>query len=220
MLYPYYITANVPPYIQSVFNARGGSLYASARVISMSQHLLDEIFEKTNIKFRTPACDYPRLGRSHLRPAARPYLQGNVARFVTAGRVAEEKGIGLIVEASSILRQEGVTNFSIDVYGEGNVAFYVAMANNLGVGDMIRFAGPRSQRELMDSYARGPCFPFPHVGKRAVWTGAGGGRGLRRAAHIDAELRGFRALRRSGSLLESRAVLGGFRPRDGGRREQ
>jgi glycogen synthase len=158
---PYYITANVPPYIQSVFNARGGSLYASARVISMSQHLLDEIFEKTNIRFAPPPAIIPGwVDLTYARPHG-AYLQGNVARFVTAGRVAEEKGIGLIVEASSILRREGVTNFSVDVYGEGNVAFYVAMANNLGVGDIIRFAGPRSQRELMDSYAAYDAFLFP-----------------------------------------------------------
>lgn len=79
---------------------------------------------------------------------------------MSAGAIVPHKGIELILEAGARLRANGRA-FTIDLFGDGDVAAYVDMARGLQLTDRVRFLGPRSQAELMRAYAGYDAFLFP-----------------------------------------------------------
>lgn len=143
-----------------LFDARGSALYASARILAMSRHLLDEIERLAGIAFPQGADLVP--GWADLSEALphQPYLRDGVARFVTAGAVAPHKGIELILEAGTRLKAKGRA-FTIDVFGDGRLPDYVDRVRALDLAGHVRFLGPRAQAELMRAYAGCDAFLFP-----------------------------------------------------------
>lgn len=158
--WPVETVKNTPPHVLGPFNAQGSALYRGARIIAMSDHLLDEIRTVSGVSFG---------GDVELLPGAvdltdsvphEPYLRDGTARFVTAGAVSAHKGIDLILEASRVLADRGV-RFSVDVFGDGDLPRYVDRSRSLGIGDRVRFLGPLPQRDLLRRYAGYDAFLFP-----------------------------------------------------------
>jgi glycogen(starch) synthase len=157
---PVDIASNTPAHILGLFGGEGSALYARALIISMSQHLLDEIKNLCGIAFAQGAELVP--GAVDVSAAAQhePYLREGTARFVTAGAVATHKGIDLILQASARLKAEEMA-FTVDVFGDGELPRYVDMAKALQVDDRVRFLGPRAQPELLQLYSTYDAFLFP-----------------------------------------------------------
>jgi glycosyltransferase involved in cell wall biosynthesis len=82
-------------------------------------------------------------------------------RCLYAGSIAEHKGIGLIVEAASILAHDRRTDFSVDLYGPGDWEAYRSIAERHKVDTYVRFYGPRDQRELDQLYLNHDVLLFP-----------------------------------------------------------
>jgi glycosyltransferase involved in cell wall biosynthesis len=158
--WPAEIVKNTPPYVLGPFDAQGSSLYRRARMISMSEHLLDEIRAVGGVAFAGVVDLLPGAVDLAETVPHEPYLRDGIARFVTAGSVNENKGIDLILDASRMLASRGI-RFTVDVFGEGDLPRYVDRSRSLGVGDRVRFCGPRSQRELLRLYAGYDAFLFP-----------------------------------------------------------
>lgn len=158
---PGYLFDCVPPFVRDVFNARGAALWERATVISMSRQIIDEIADKTAIRFPQGVHYVPGWVDLEAAVPHEPYLRDGRARFVTAGSIVEHKGIGLIIEAAAALRRQGVENFAVDIFGDGEVPRYVDMARSFGVGDAVRFLGVRSQLELLRAYGGYDAFLFP-----------------------------------------------------------
>ncbi|MFX1802695.1 glycosyltransferase family 4 protein [Paraburkholderia sp. A1RO-5] len=158
---PVDIASNTPAHILGLFNAQGSALYEQALIISMSQHLLDEIEEMCGITFAQGAELVPGAVDVSMAAEHLPYLTDGHARFVTAGSVNQHKGIDLILEASARLKSEGSTNFSVDIFGDGELPRYVDIARGLQIDDRVRFMGPRKQRELLQLYSNYDAFLFP-----------------------------------------------------------
>ncbi len=154
------IADNVPAAALGLFGGGGPGLYARARIISMSQHLLDEIERLSGITFPQGTELVPGWADVSDVLPHEAYLRDGVARFVTAGAVREHKGIDLILEASARLKAEGVP-FMVDVFGDGDIAGYVDRAHALGVHNQVQFRGIRSQAELRQLYAGYDAFLFP-----------------------------------------------------------
>jgi glycogen(starch) synthase len=157
---PIDIVANMPPAVLGLFNAQGSALYASALILSMSQHLLDEITTMSGIMFPQGAELVPGWADISDTTPHEPYLRDGMARFVTAGIVAAHKGMDLILEASSRLKTEGLS-FVVDVFGDGDLSQYTDKARAMQVNDCVRLLGPRTQPELSRLYAGYDAFLFP-----------------------------------------------------------
>ncbi len=157
---PAELKAHVPPTILGLFNAQGAELYATARIISMSQHLVDEIEQVGHIGFPQGVDLIPGWADETDALPHEPYLRDGEARFVTAGTVRPHKGIDLILQASSALKMSG-REFKVDIYGDGEIQRYVDMARTLQVDDRVSFKGSRRQPELLKLYAEYDCFLFP-----------------------------------------------------------
>lgn len=157
---PIEINDNTPVILQGLYGAQAGRLYESARILSVSQHLLDEIESTAGITFPQGAdivggwadlsCALPHL----------PYLRDGQARFVAAGGIFPHKGIDLILAASAQLKAEGF-NFSVDLYGDGDLPRYMDMTRTMQLQDSVRFLGPRTQAELLPSYSGYDAFLCP-----------------------------------------------------------
>jgi glycosyltransferase involved in cell wall biosynthesis len=175
---PVDIAGNVPARVLGLFGAQGSRLYERARILSVSQHLLDEIESVSGITF--PQGSDIVAGWADLSYALphEPYLREGRARFVAASALYPHKGIDLILEASARLKGAGL-DFSVDVIGDGDLRHYVDMARTLQLQGHVRFVGSRPYSDLMRSYAGYDAFlcptwerdPFPYAPLGAAGCG-------------------------------------------------
>jgi len=96
------------------------------------------------------------------RPPARTHFyRSGCLKIVSAGRVTRDKGIDLLVDAAIVLRNRGITDFQIDVYGPIVDGSIPELARQQGLGDLVRFVGTRSQDELASLFTDYDLFAFP-----------------------------------------------------------
>jgi glycogen(starch) synthase len=157
---PVDIAANVPADVRGIFNARGGEVYERARIFSVSQNLLDEIEMESSISFPQGADIVAGWADLSQSLPHQPYLQDGKARFVAASAIGPHKGTELIVEASAQLQASGV-DFSVDIFGEGDVPRYVDMAKRLRVEERVRFLGSLPYMDLLRAYSAYDAFLCP-----------------------------------------------------------
>ncbi|MBR0659121.1 glycosyltransferase family 4 protein [Neoroseomonas oryzicola] len=153
------IMASVTDGIGGLFG-QGLRALRRGKVIAMSRHLVDEIEYVADDAFPIPVEIIPGWADAADTLPHLPYLRGGVARFVTAGAMHAHKGIDLILEASRMLKSEGL-RFEVDLFGAGEVSHYIGLAQSLQVQDVVRFHGPRTQQELMRLYRSYDAFLFP-----------------------------------------------------------
>ncbi|ACS86458.1 glycosyltransferase family 4 protein [Musicola paradisiaca] len=147
--------------VLSIFNAQNGNLYKHGKIISMTKHLVDEIELLCKFTFSNKIDLVPGWVDIEKTFFKREYTRSEKLRFVTAGAVQSHKGIDIIVETAALLRKNRVENFNIEIYGDGNIAYYVDLAKQYGVSDLVSFLGPRTQPELIDIYKASDAFLFP-----------------------------------------------------------
>jgi glycosyltransferase involved in cell wall biosynthesis len=92
--------------------------------------------------------------KSIVRPSGGP------ARFVFASRVAEHKGIHLVLHAARDLLDRGVTEFSVDVYGGGG-AEWEQSARAQDVDRNVFFKGVVGKKALIAAYENYDALLFP-----------------------------------------------------------
>jgi glycosyltransferase involved in cell wall biosynthesis len=147
--------------------------------ISCSRILVDEI-EAGGIKLR-PRVDVvtnwvvgePLAPRSHF------YQPGERLRIVNAGQMAPHKGVGVLIEAAALLREQGHEEFVIDLYGDVEDQQFPTLVRTLGLENHVLFQGARSHPELARLYPRYDLFAFPTWAREpfgfapleAAWTG-------------------------------------------------
>lgn len=148
-----------PNRIQQIF-AASGRIRVNEKTIIVSQQLLDEILDLTDTKLENVSM-IPCWANPAPRAEKREYRVGGITKFVAAGGINSAKGMDLIVEASADLLKRGVSNFSVDVFGSGEIGTYVSMAKRFGVADHISFLGPKAQSELLERYSQYDLFLFP-----------------------------------------------------------
>jgi glycosyltransferase involved in cell wall biosynthesis len=158
---PDFLKAEAPLPVLSVFNAVSSGCYSQASIISMSQTLIDEISEKADVRFPQGVSLVPGWVNVSDLKIRREYHLDGITRFVNAGTVQPHKGIDLIIEASAQLYREGIRNFSVDIYGSGQIAHYSELCRQHGIDELIRFAGDLPQSRLIAKYHEYDCFLFP-----------------------------------------------------------
>ncbi len=156
---PAEIVSTTPHRVLGLFGT-GTAAYRRGRLIAMSEHLVQEIESLIGAAFAQPPDIVPGWADIRATQPHQPYLSHGSARFVAAGTVAAAKGTDLILEASALLEAEGL-DFTVDIYGSGEVSRCVGRAHALQLDHRVRFLGPRDQRELVGLYAGYDAFLFP-----------------------------------------------------------
>jgi len=148
--------------VLSIFNAHNGDIYNNGNIISMSQQLISEIKEMMDgFNFKCPVTFIPGWVDAKTPITKRAYNSNNHTKFISAGAIQPHKGIDIIIDASKLLKDHGINNFSVDIYGEGLVSDYVSISKQKNLADKIKFKGFRSQQELIEIYKNSDAFLFP-----------------------------------------------------------
>ena len=86
---------------------------------------------------------------------------GDPLRIMAAGQINRNKGVDHLIEAAALVRAAGHDGFAIDLYGQVDDPFFVALAHARGVERHVHFLGSRPQAELSEHYAEHDLFAFP-----------------------------------------------------------
>ncbi|CAN5686919.1 glycosyltransferase family 4 protein [soil metagenome] len=90
-------------------------------------------------------------------------FDGEVPVIVSVGRLIEKKGFADLVSACALLKERGC-RFRCEIIGEGPLhEVLAAQIEHVTLGDCVRLAGPRNQREIAESYATAAVFVLPCV---------------------------------------------------------
>ncbi len=158
---PVEVSTDLNPDVLALFGAHDGTLYDGASIISMSRRLLGEVEQLCGYSVAQGAVYVPGWSTASLELPERDYAPAGRVRFVAAGRVHANKGTGLILEAAALMRERAGIDFSLEIYGDGDLPWAVDLAHSLGLDDLVRFGGWRSQAELQQIYRRSDSFLFP-----------------------------------------------------------
>jgi len=88
-------------------------------------------------------------------------------RFVYIGRIVEEKGVGVLLEASSFLKDSDVT---IDMYGPIDDDYGLTMINQLGCG-IVNYRGVLEYQQVLDTLANYDALILPTFYKGEGYPG-------------------------------------------------
>ncbi len=91
-----------------------------------------------------------------------PQREPAVFRFLFAGRHEPQKGLDVLVEAVSRLRSRGGPRFEVVLLGEGSqTAGLRRRVHDLGLADIVTFAGPLDRPSLVSAYLGASAFVLP-----------------------------------------------------------
>jgi glycosyltransferase involved in cell wall biosynthesis len=150
-----------PPHVNAVFRGNDPAHVAAGGIIAVSQHLVDEMDRHWTYRFAEPPTIVHGYAIAPGPASSRAYLADGRTRFITAGRVSAHKGMTIICDAVARLVDEGRTDFSVDVFGDGDIAAYVAHAQSLGIAHCLMFHGAVRQSVLQAHYRTHDAFLFP-----------------------------------------------------------
>jgi glycogen(starch) synthase len=129
--------------------------------IIVSQRLRDEI-EKFGITLRgqVDVIPYWIVGD---RPAPRTHFHqpGQTLRVMSAGQVSRHKGVNILIEAAGLLRDAGLTDFRVDIFGKIYDPYFASLIRRLDLADFVQLKGVRPQKELITLYGDYDLFAFP-----------------------------------------------------------
>jgi len=133
-------------------------LFQSVRYAILSRTLQEEIESRIELG---PTQIIPRGAAHPDLVRTRAHRADGETRFVSAGIVSPHKGIDIIVQAVVQLRESGLANFRVDVYGGGLHHEYRDRTREMGLGDIIEFHGPTDQADVLAAEAAADALLFP-----------------------------------------------------------
>ncbi len=137
----------------------------------------------------------PRRGDpqlDHRRPAAvarRRTTGADTSASCRPATVSRHKGTDIVIEAAGRLREAGLDDFSVDIYGKASDRYFAYLIRKLGLERHVTPEGRPAARRAGGPVRRVRRVRVPDVVARAVRDGpAGGGGAGMRAGHV-ADLR-------------------------------
>ncbi len=148
----------------------------AVRFLYVSQNLRDEV--EATLGFPLPHGQvvplwFDRLAEAEVAPRDGP------RRFVFASRVAGHKGIDILLDACRLVLDAGQTEFSVDIYGAGDVPGTLQRIVALRLSGHVRYAGALQKPDLMPKLRDYDALllptwhrePFPYVVAEAAVAG-------------------------------------------------
>jgi glycosyltransferase involved in cell wall biosynthesis len=157
-----HIVNAAPKMALSIFGGDDPNRFAGGAIMAVSQTLVDEICDNGNFRFPRPpelVYGYVKLDETPLQP--RQYRRNGNIRFMAASYVAEHKGTKIICDAAREVMNQGLSDFHIDIYGQGELSTFVSLVDSLGLSDRITFHGPVDQNRLQVEFSEHDAFLFP-----------------------------------------------------------
>ncbi len=139
-------------------------ILGSARAIVANSPGLAELSARTD-PFRVAVVPNGVDSELFRPPAAGiPADPGAPFRILFAGRLREQKNLGLLLDELARLRREGVGGFRLDVAGDGPLAAALrGRAERLDLGDRVVWHGWVGKPELVALYRSADCFVNPSL---------------------------------------------------------
>lgn len=128
--------------------------------LACSQRLVEDI-ERDGIRLGGEVEVLPNWIAGAASPRRKGYLESGTLRIVSAGRLIEDKGVPLLIEAARMLREQGFDNFQMDFFGKGEEEAFRAIVQRHDLGDRVSFRGVLPQAELIERYEDYDIFAFP-----------------------------------------------------------
>jgi glycosyltransferase involved in cell wall biosynthesis len=128
--------------------------------IVVSQQLRNEI-EAAGIRLNGRVELLPYWITGARPPSRTSYYQGGHLRIMSAGQVARHKGIDILIESASKLRESGFDDFSVDIYGKDTEHCFSYLIRKLGMERHVTMMGMRPQSEVLGLYGGYDVFAFP-----------------------------------------------------------
>ena len=108
------------------------------------------------------ATNTPNLTNS-LR-SARPHAMGQTCHIVNVGRLQNDKGQKVLVEAAKILKKQGNIHFTIDFIGGGeNETSLKELVNAYNLNDEIHFLGFKSREYVYENLCQYDLYVQPSI---------------------------------------------------------
>ncbi|MBL0159179.1 MAG: glycosyltransferase family 4 protein [Bryobacterales bacterium] len=82
-------------------------------------------------------------------------------RFVFCSRIAPHKGIDLVLDAAEALVGQGVRNFSVDYFGQGQVAQLIQSIRARGLDRYVSYRGSKPKTEMVRTFEDYDALLFP-----------------------------------------------------------
>jgi glycogen synthase len=140
--------------------AREFSRQFEGHYVAVSRQLRDEI-EAAGIALRGRVEVIPNWITGARPPARDSYYQGGHLRIMSAGTVSRHKGTDIVIEAAGRLRDAGLDDFSVDVYGRDADRSFAYLIRRLGLERHVALRGFRPHAELVALYGAYDVFAFP-----------------------------------------------------------
>lgn len=130
----------------------------TGRCIAVSQGLVNEIAHVVPLGDRVRLI--PNWVVDDDEPLERTYFSGGGVRIAFAGRLTEEKGVPLLVDAVAELH-EGGYDVTLDLFGSGDRDAVLRRVSSAGLEQVVRLAGWVPQAELRRRFRGYDLFAFP-----------------------------------------------------------
>lgn len=141
--------------------AREFARRARGHFIGVSMRVVDEI-GRAGVRLNGRVEILPCWVAGEPSHAERAYAPGGVLRVVSAGHLKPQKGIDVLIEAFALLRDRGVRNVTLDLYGNAeDQNRYPRLVEHLGLGSVVTLRGFLPHSELVARYRNYDVFAFP-----------------------------------------------------------
>lgn len=95
-------------------------------------------------------------------PPRQEFLAGGVLRIASASAtLSEQKGTGILIETAALLRDRGLRNVRIDVYGREEDPEFRQLLFKYDVQELVSLEGSRQHDHLLTLYGGYDVFAFP-----------------------------------------------------------
>lgn len=159
---PHTLTDGLPSEVLQYFECSATRCFKSNGTLVMSRSLRKELADQ-NVEFDSPVHIVPgwiewRDGCSWPVPSVR--RSSGQKRFVALGSLSTAKGTDLIIETAAALAAAR-EDFSIDLFGPGNLSKYRRKVRELSVESLVSIRGVLAPEEVKDKLAQYDAFLFP-----------------------------------------------------------
>lgn len=145
----------------NILKAIGGlDFTSSTSVISMSKRLVNEINEDRYVSIEKYNL-VPGWASRFSPTRSLSSFNKKEFRFIFASRIAEHKGVSLLLNAVAMLVEEGVTNFTVDFYGDGELSHLVSSIKTKNISKYVNYCGSFAKDEMLKKYELYDSLIFP-----------------------------------------------------------
>lgn len=111
----------------------------TGRFVAVSRGLVNEVEHVVSLGGRVRIV--PNWVVEAPGPPRRSYYKGGILKIIFVGQINQEKGAGIIVETAAELRRRGYHNFTIDLFGRGDLQGTHRRISGTGVQEAVHLRG-------------------------------------------------------------------------------